>query len=306
MRYWWVNQKQTYRHEIGNGFLWSPKQNADGSQSPFYDFMTEIQPGDIAFSYVNSQIIAVGVAEGLAYTATKPTEFGKAGENWSREGWKVDVNFKIVDRPISPKNHLTLISPLLPDRYSPLQSNGSGNQAYLFSISIELGQLLLDLLGIDELKWEVTTLKELEFDESEQEIIRDANLNETMKQALVLSRRGQGKFRDRVKNFEKQCRVTGVSAEQLLIASHIKPWNESNNEERLSGHNGLFLSPHIDKLFDSGFMSFEDSGEMLVSPLLDPEVLPLWHIDSTKPVRRFGSDQAYFLEHHRQNVFKAA
>ena len=30
MRYWWVNQNQTYRHDIGGGYLWSPKRNANG------------------------------------------------------------------------------------------------------------------------------------------------------------------------------------------------------------------------------------------------------------------------------------
>jgi len=172
MRYWWVNQKQTHRHEIGNGFLWSPKKNSDGSNSPFYNFMTEIQPGDIVFSYVNGQVIAVGIAASLSFTSQKPPEFGKSGESWSAEGWQVDVDFQIVDNPITPKNHLTLIRPLLPELYSPLQSNGSGNQSYLFSISKELGSLLLDLLGVGELNWEVKSLEELEFDESEQEIIK--------------------------------------------------------------------------------------------------------------------------------------
>ena len=306
MRYWWVNQKQTHRHEIGNGFLWSPKKNSDGSNSPFYNFMTEIQPGDLVFSYVNSYVLAVGVATTKAFTSLKPREFGKAGESWSEDGWKVDVDFQVVDHPIAPKNHWPMISPLLPDRYSPLQSNGSGNQAYLFNISADLGSLLLSLLGVQELNWEVSSLEELQFDEFEQEIIEDATIEETIKSTLVLARRGQGKFRERVKNFERNCRVTGVSAEKLLIASHIKPWASSTNEERLSGHNGLFLSPHIDKLFDSGFMSFEDSGEVLISPQLDQEVLALWHIDATKRVRKFGTDQAYFLEHHRNDVFRAA
>jgi predicted restriction endonuclease len=98
--------------------------------------------------------------------------------------------------------------------------------------------------------------------------------------------------------------VTGVTSSKLLIASHIKPWATSSNEERLNGHNGLFLSPHIDKLFDSGLMSFEDSGEMLFSDMLDVDVLTRWKIDPTKKVKRFGQDQAYFLEHHRKSVFQ--
>jgi hypothetical protein len=33
MRYWWVNQKQTHRHELGDGYLWSPKRRANQTRS---------------------------------------------------------------------------------------------------------------------------------------------------------------------------------------------------------------------------------------------------------------------------------
>ena len=109
-----------------------------------------------------------------------------------------------------------------------------------------------------------------------------------------------------MKFFEGSCRVTGVDKPELLIASHIKPWATSDNEERLNGHNGLFLSPHVDKLFDSGFISFENNGEILVSPSLDQEVLQRWSIDPLSKVKNFAGEQAYFLETHRRAVFRAA
>jgi hypothetical protein len=46
MRYWWVNQNQTYRQEIAGGYLWSPKRNANGVRNPFHEFMREASPGD--------------------------------------------------------------------------------------------------------------------------------------------------------------------------------------------------------------------------------------------------------------------
>jgi predicted restriction endonuclease len=107
-----------------------------------------------------------------------------------------------------------------------------------------------------------------------------------------------------VRFFEGSCRVTGVDKPDLLIASHIKPWRDSTNEERLNGHNGLFLSPHVDKLFDAGFISFENSGEMLISPQLDADVLSRWAINPDKKVKSFGEEQAYFLETHRKAVFR--
>lgn len=100
--------------------------------------------------------------------------------------------------------------------------------------------------------------------------------------------------------------MTGVKAEQFLIASHIKPWSKSENDERLDGNNGLFLSPHIDKLFDGGFISFTIKGQMLVSPQLDTDVLDKWSIDASRHFGTFNKDQAYFLEHHATNTFRAA
>ena len=304
MKYWWVNQKQTYRQEIAGGFMWSPKKNVNGGRSPYYDFMTQVQPGDIVFSYANAQIIAIGIATSSVYASNKPKDFGNAGMTWSEEGWAVDVDFQKAETPLTPKLHMSLIAPMLPQKYSPIQANGNGNQVYLTAISSELGSVLLGLLGSPELIISANSLDDLAFDETEQLIIQDAMLEETMKASLVLARRGQGKFRERVEFFEGSCRVTGVTSSKLLIASHIKPWATSTNEERLNGHNGLFLSPHVDKLFDSGLMSFENSGEMLFSDALDRDVLERWSIDATKRVKKFGQDQSYFLENHRETVFK--
>jgi putative restriction endonuclease len=304
LRYWWVNQKQTYRQELAGGFMWSPKRNANGGRNPYYDFMTEVQPGDLVFSYANGYLIAVGVAMSPAQESSKPKDFGNVGEVWSNDGWRVDVDFTKAENPISPKNHLGVIASLLPDRYSPLQPNGHGNQVYLTSISTELGQVLLGLLGNPDLSWPVVSLRDLSFEQEEQELFRDVSINETVKATLILARRGQGAYRERVRFFEGACRVTGVDRPELLIASHIKPWKTSTNDERVNGHNGLFLSPHVDKLFDSGFISFEDSGEMLVSPQLDRSVLERWSINPASKVRKFRDEQTFFLESHRGLVFK--
>lgn len=303
MNYWWVNQKQTFRQELAGGFMWSPKRNANRSRSAFYDFMTQVMPGDLIFSYANGAIIAIGVALGTAVTSKKPTDFGNAGATWSEEGWRVDVDFVRTNEQVFPKNHMHLIAPLLPMKYSPLRPDGKGNQVYLTSISQELGLLLIQLLGNPEISWPVADLSELAYDPDEQEMIRDQSLPATVKSTLILARRGQGKFRDRVKLFEGSCRITGVDQSDLLVASHIKPWAVSNNEERLNGHNGLFLSPHVDKLFDSGYISFEKNGSLLVSPALDHEVLRNWSIDTNKKVKPFGADQDFFLDFHRQSVF---
>jgi len=304
MRYWWVNQNQTYNHEVGGGYLWSPKRNSNNARNQFYDNMVEVHPGDLIFSFADTYIKAIGVATSGGYSSPKPKVFGQTGENWSNDGWKVDVEFIYVDKPIRPKDHMKLISPLLPEKYSPLQQSGDGLQGvYLAAIPDELGDLLISLSGDPEISTPVVDLSQLAFNEDEQELIAQTSIEETEKASLVMSRRGQGLFRRRVKLIEQKCRVTGVYSEKLLTASHIKPWKTSDNTERLDGNNGLFLSPHVDRLFDSGFITFTAAGEMHVSSLLDQEVLPKWQIDPNKKYGKFNSEQSFFLEFHNTKTF---
>jgi hypothetical protein len=307
LKYWWVNQNKTYNHEVGGGYLWSPKKRRNNAKNKFYDNMLEVVPGDIVLSFADTYIKAIGLATSTGYSSPKPKIFGEAGANWSEDGWRVDVEFTFVDKPIRPKDHMQLITPMLPEKYSPLQLNGSGQQVvYLAAISNELGSLLVRLSGEPELEMSVTDLSQIAFNEEEQQFIIEESLAETEKITLIMARRGQGKFRSRVKLIEQTCRVTGASSEDLLTASHIKRWRDSDNQERLDGNNGLFLSPHVDRLFDQGFVSFTSAGELLVSPQLDNDVLPRWSIDPNKKYGKFNSEQSFFLEYHNSVTFRQA
>ena len=93
MRYWWVNQNQTFRQEIAGAYLWSPKRNANGARNPFYESMREVSPGDLIFSFVDTRVAAIGIAKSYCWECPKPTEFGAAGRNWENIGWRVNVSF---------------------------------------------------------------------------------------------------------------------------------------------------------------------------------------------------------------------
>lgn len=86
MRYWWVNQKQTYRHEVPGGYLWSPKRKSNGHTNPFYEYMREVAPGDFVFSFADGYIKALGIIASHGYEAPKPNEFGQVGAYWDRIG----------------------------------------------------------------------------------------------------------------------------------------------------------------------------------------------------------------------------
>lgn len=314
MRYWWVNQNQTYRHEVQGGYLWSPKHNANGARNPFYESMREVAPGDLIFSFMDTRILAIGIAQSYCWESPKPLEFGTAGQNWENIGWKVQVKFTVLTNKVRPKDHIDILRPLLPERYSPLQSNGNGLQSvYLTEVPIPLYEVLVGLIGHEaaELSLEAGVVKPFMADDLdlwegklEQQVANDSAVPETDRLAIIRARRGQGLFKDRVAKIEIRCRITGVENPVHLIASHCKPWRDATNEERLNGENGLLLTPSIDHLFDRGFIGFEDTGKLIISPVAHRPSLQRMGIDTVNVVQvgSFTSGQKQFLDFHRNAV----
>jgi putative restriction endonuclease len=302
MSYWWVNHKQTFKASISGGYIWSPKVKKNGATHQSYDNLTFVRSGDVVVSYSNNWIKAIGVASGEHKEMAKPAAFGRAGGNWPDLGWMVPIEWTLLDKPISILLHLDLIRPLLPVKYSPLQANGYGNQgSYLARISSDLGRLILKLASMSVTKIESEDSGETKAD-AEQQKIEESSLPDTVKRQLIDARRGQGRFRQGVLKLEFKCRMTGVNIPGLLIASHIKPWRDSTNEERLDPENGLMLAPHVDKLFDNGWISFEDNGDVLVAADEAHSVMSAWSLAHGMNVGGFTAKQAEFLAYHRNHV----
>lgn len=307
-QYWWVSQNQTYKHEVPGNFMWSPKTNSRGGRVPSYDFMEDMKVGDIVFSFADTYIKAIGVVTSPAQSSVKP-DFGSAGASWSDDGWLVDVAFQELGMAqFKPKEHMGLLSPTLPDLLSPIRPDGSGNQIYLAKISEEMADVLLALsrgVGdsiVDELSQNLDFVPPNDEIAEVNEIIMRTDIGPTQKTQIVNSRRGQGVFKAQVRQIERACRVTKVTNPRHLIASHIKPWNKSNDTEKISGYNGLLLAPHIDHLFDRGFISFESNGNLILSSQLDNSILDKWSIDKKINVGSFRNEQQQFLEYHRDVV----
>lgn len=87
------------------------------------------------------------------------------------------------------------------------------------------------------------------------------------------------------------------------MASHIKQWSQSNNEERLDVNNGLLLCPNHDSLFDKGYVSFNDNGEILTSKSLDNDLKVFLNINDKMKIR-MNENQKQYMEWHRENKFK--
>lgn len=323
MRYWWANQNQTFRHEFAGGYLWSPKRNANGVRNPFYETMREVAPGDLIVSFVNTRLIAIGIAQSFCFEAPKPSEFQAVGFHWENIGWKITVKFTSLIHEVCPKDHIETLRKVLPPKYSPLQASGNGLQGiYLTELPENFAQVIFDLIGpeVDVIKTSANSSKSEQFgtpvdDEIESweqtieaNITADDSISQTERLALVSARRGQGLFKQRVMALESRCRITKVDNPIHLIASHCKPWRDSTNYERLDGENGLLLTPSIDHLFDRGFISFDSDGTLIISPVAHKPSLEGMGIDTKQIIKvgSFTSGQSTYLDFHRNYVLLEA
>jgi hypothetical protein len=317
-RYWWVNHKQTVRQEIAGNYLWSPKAEANGVRSQFYDNLRIAEPGDFILSFASAEISFIGQVADFALSSPKPEEFGSVGIYWNREGWLLPVMWKSIPNPISPQHLLPTIAALLPPKYSPIHPRtGRGNQkAYLAEISHPLFSAIIEHAHITEkeLADEMAGLSQASFHSFserlelavEETIISDPSLGSTEKEQLLKARRGQGVFRANVGRIECGCRLTLIRNPKLLLASHIKPWRSCTTSlERLDGNNGLLLAPHVDLLFDRGLITFTDDGDVIVSSKLSSSDVDQLGLAGAcrKNSGKFLPAQKLYLQYHRNVVF---
>lgn len=131
----------------------------------------------------------------------------------------------------------------------------------------------------------------------------------TQTQQKVVSGRdtaAQAKYRDKLLEKCPYCPITKISDERLLVASHIKPCAVSEENEAFDPKNGFTLSPLYDRLFDQGFISFDDKKCMMVSNWISPSNQDRCHIKAGTFIQMLPLDakREFYLQYHRKYVFK--
>lgn len=143
-------------------------------------------------------------------------------------------------------------------------------------------------------------------DQPAQELYKILQPNVTERKGLVTSRVGQGAFRSSIiHRWEYQCAVTSFNKLDILIASHIVPWAEANDEERLNVHNGILLSPVYDALFDRHLISFEDRGNIILSEQIEARAFEQIGVSGKERIQDFSTENHTFLDRHRNRMFGA-
>ncbi|WP_181410197.1 HNH endonuclease [Paenibacillus sp. tmac-D7] len=135
------------------------------------------------------------------------------------------------------------------------------------------------------------------------EDVAEEILSHTDREMLTKARIGQSVFKKGLLKQNSCCALCGVTFEPFLIASHIKPWKDAANHERLDLNNGLLLCPNHDAMFDKGYITFMDNGSMLISKLLDETTRVLMNLHEDMKIK-VNDQQSQYMTWHREYCFK--
>ena len=138
-----------------------------------------------------------------------------------------------------------------------------------------------------------------------EEIEKSEDIEETKKEQIKRARKGQGEYR---KNLLKECPIcpiTLITDDRLLIASHIKPWVNSDNTEKTDTKNGFMFTPTYDFLFDKGFITFDNDKTITISPWLSKMTIFKLNLAPGKKYLHLPVEgREIYLDYHRKNIFK--
>lgn len=201
----------------------------------------------------------------------------------------------VSDADISQQNLISIQS------YSKVQSIAEELAQYeVFQSKNAKGKQMYSA-ALNSYKEFLSDIGQTQINEDIAQIIDDDTISNTQKATLVNTRVGQGLFREKLLKYWKGCALTGYSATQFLVASHIKPWRAANDHERLDTFNGILLLPNLDKAFDLGYISFSEKGQIRVSTFVEaPAQLG---IQDAMQINLASQHQDY-LAYHREVIFK--
>lgn len=296
MEFYWVNIGGTHKTVIDQHFLWAPKSSVSkvGNEVTrlYWDNVGKVRQGDIIFCCYDQRISFLAVADGDSYTEARP--ISRAFQEWDAVGNRVDVQIVELDRKVHRDEIATEFIARFNNRSAPslFSNQATLNQIYMAHLPADAGMYLLEAVNQSARCEEVFINAGM---------TEPARISATTREALVMSRIGQGKFRtDVIKRWGGRCALTGLQNVNLMVASHINAWALSNNVERLDVENGLLLAPHIDRLFDQGLISFSERGALQVSPLLSGEDRVIFGLNRFTQIEALSKKNLSYLELHRR------
>lgn len=295
MNFFWVNIGKTHKEVEQYKFLWAPQFIVSEKGTKVvrrgWEIVKEVKKGDIIFCHQNGEIVYLAQAKTNSYESPRPDN--RKYKEWTHEGSRIDVDLIVLDIPILV-DKFRLIFITHHNRYCDpfiFDITGKCAQKYMSKIPPDAASLISSFIDEDI---------SIDFNNKSSSVISRIGKNKTI---LTKARIGQGQYRkDLLKLWENKCAVTKVGDENLLVASHIVAWNISDPKEKTDPYNGLLLTPNLDKLFDLGFISFDDNGNMLFKKEIENSLEKL-SINKNSKLRRVFKQNIKYLKRHRE-IFK--
>lgn len=294
MNFFWVNIGSSYKEVLAGSFLWAPSYSVGGKgqhlSNAGWNTVPMVKKGDVIFCHRSGFIISVAVATKDAYTSDRPKT--RAFDGWQTEGNRIDLEITLPAVPVDISSFKSTLINIHNKYCQPVLFTVTGKiaQQYMIALPQGAGALIMSYLGEDEVEIEAASAGA-----GKKKLVKGG------KRVVVTSARiGQGQFREDVLSLWKnKCPVTGITKSDLLVASHVVPWGLSSDEEKIDPDNGFPFSPAVDKLFDRGYISFDDSGKMIVQPSLN--AAELLSLGLTQPIRvlPLNKKQRQYLARHR-------
>lgn len=295
MNFFWVNLGKTYREVLDHNFLWAPAylKNSKGTESVNAGWkpVPTVRKGDVIFCNANGRLIYTAVATKDAYSSPRPDT--RSFEEWSADGYRIDVHLTVLEQKVP---HAVFKDEFY-DRFNSdcmpmvFTVEREVSQKYMCAISAAAGLLLLKHVSQKDTESIVLS------SESAGSMGKVGSSRQTVTKARV----GQQAFRREVLAYwQNTCPITGVDLPELLTASHIYPWELSSPQEKVDVFNGLALSPAIDRLFDRGVISFDDSGKLLLNNYFPQSLLVKLGVSPSARLKNITANHAKYLKKHRE------
>lgn len=299
VNFYWVNIGTSFKEVAEFKFLWAPKNTLNQKGQSIIDAgwkaVPNVKKGDIIFCNYQGSLIHVSVATKDAYESERPEN--RSFDQWKKDGYKIDIDLHTLACPIANNDFKDEFIPMFNDKCAPklFAQNKSVSQKYMVKLPSAAGVFLLGLVGDDALN-------------IQDSIASNSTMGSNQKapegydkEVTAKARVGQGKFRqDVMAIWNDTCAVTGLNIKMLLTASHILPWQLSEPHQKVDKFNGLALSPNIDKLFDKGFISFNEKGKILIKNSLSASSLKAVGVDKKMAIKNLTEEHLAYLREHRE------
>lgn len=234
---------------------------------------------------------------GKAYSSGEIAEKGKIGEliiksQFGLVGDRINLNSKSLGTSGTRAKNYEKICPLAID-----VSNMSEGEILSW---INKFKVYVDFLNANKVKTLIDDNDELE------EAEKLLNMGVTFVE--IKQRVGQAKWKKELMKLRgTNCAICEIDIKELLIASHIKDWSKSDENEKGSMKNGLILCHNHDKIFDKKMITFDNEGKIMISDKLLDYIDDL-NINASTTLKKNYFDGTKllvdeFMEWHR-NEFK--